>query len=86
MGSDSQNLFTFKDLEDQLRQFGKYGLIFAPILIAVMVSNSGDILDMDTIQEDSKANGLATLNEKTKILYKQRMSSAIQLVIRSGWA
>lgn len=85
LGSDPQKLFTFNDLVDQVQQFGKYGLIFSPILVGVMVSDSGDILDMDTISEDSKADGLATLNEKTKILLKERMSSVIQLAIKNGW-
>lgn len=85
MGSDPKKLFTFDDLEDQFRQFGKYGLIFAPILVAVMVSDSKDIIDMDSIKQDTKANGLVMLNEKTKILLKERMSSVIQLAIKSGW-
>lgn len=85
MGSDPQKLFTFNDLMGQFQQFGKYGLIFSPILVGVMVSDSGDILDMNSINEESKAAGLATLNEKTKILYKERMSSVIQLAIKKGW-
>lgn len=85
LGSDPQKLFTFSDLEDQFRQFGKYGLIFAPILVGVMVSDSTDIIDMDSIKHDSKVEGLAKLNEKTKVLLKKRMSSVIQLAIKSGW-
>lgn len=85
LGSDPEKLFTFSDLEDQFRQFGKYGLIFSPILVAVMVSESKDIIDMDSIKQDTKAEGLATLNRKTKILLKERMSSVIQLAIKSGW-
>ncbi len=84
MGSDPQNLFTYDDLEDQLRQFGTYGLIFSPILAGVMVSDSKDIIDLDTLKQDTKADGLATLNDQTKILLKERMSSAIQLIIKWG--
>lgn len=85
LGSDPRELFTFEDLQDQFQQFGKYGLIFAPILVGVMVSDSKDIIDMDSIKHDTEANGLVTLNEKTKILLKERMSSVIQLAINSGW-
>lgn len=85
LGSDPKKLFTFDDLEDQFRQFGKFGLIFSPILVGVMVSDSKDIIDMDSIKSDSQVNGLATLNEKTKIMLKERMSSVIQLAIKNGW-
>lgn len=85
LGSDPQKLFTFNDLEDQFRRFGKYGLIFAPILIGVMVSESKDIIDMDSIKSDSEADGLVTLNERSKILLKNRMSSVIQMAIKWGW-
>lgn len=85
MGSDPAKLFAFQDLQDQFRQFGKYGLIFAPILAGVMVSDTEDIIDMDTIKQDTQANGLVELNEKTKILLKKRMSLVIQLAIKQGW-
>lgn len=85
LGSDPQKLFTLSDLEDQLRQFGKYGLIFSSMLVGVMVSASGDILDMDSINEDSKADGLVKLNDTTKIIFKERMSSVIQLAIKNEW-
>ncbi|KAJ6632705.1 hypothetical protein Bhyg_16078 [Pseudolycoriella hygida] len=85
LGSDPQKLFTFDDLEDQFRQFGDYGLIFASILIGVMVSDAEDIIDMDLVKDDTKANGLATLNDDTKMLLKERISSVIQLAIKAGW-
>lgn len=55
------------------------------MLVGVMVSDSNDIIDMDSIKHDTKADGHVKLNEKTKILYKERMSSVIQLAIKSGW-
>lgn len=85
LGSDPEKLFTFNDLEDQFRQFGKFGLIFSPILVGVMVSDPKDIIDMDSIKDDTNADGLAKLNGQTKILLKERMSSVIQLAIKSGW-
>ncbi|XP_037052174.1 uncharacterized protein LOC119085779 [Bradysia coprophila] len=85
MGSDPNKLFTFNDLQDQFRQFGKYGLIFTPILAGVMVSESKDIIDMDSIKQDTAVAGLAVLNQKTKMLLKNRMSSVIQLAIEQKW-
>lgn len=85
LGSEPHKLFTFDDLEDQFRQFGKFGLIMSPILAGVMVSESKDIIDLDSLKQDTKGDSLAKLNEKTRILLKERMSSVIQLAIKNGW-
>ncbi len=62
LGSDPEKLFSFNDLQGELKRYGRFGLLLAPILLQIITSNPSDIPDMDEFAEDM-ANNKKTLDE-----------------------
>lgn len=92
--SDPEKLFTFGELEAQLKPFGTYGVIEAPLTISLMVADSANIADMESFAENVKegdsespeGNQLAHLSQKTEELYKQRLTDVLEDARKYGWS
>lgn len=86
LGSDPNDWFTFDDLVEQMKVVGKYGILMAPTLLEVLVSDPKNIVDLDGITKDSKpVIEFATLDASESKLYKERLSDVIKDAIRLGW-
>lgn len=57
-GSDATKLFTLNDCYDQLKKYGKYGLLMAPMLLQVITADPKDIPDIDEMAEEMKKNAI----------------------------
>ncbi|XP_026472445.1 uncharacterized protein LOC113376659 [Ctenocephalides felis] len=83
LGSDSNKLFTYEALQEQLKTFSKYSLGMAIYDLPNMIANAEDIKDLDEMAESLDNNDTLTmesfdsLNEKTEPLYKARMHDVI---------
>lgn len=53
LGGNAENQFSFAELQKQLKTFGIYGLILAPVLIQVVTVKADDLPDMDSMTEDN---------------------------------
>lgn len=90
-GSDPEKLFTFGDLEQQLKQFSAYGLTVAPFVQAVMVSSGENIADMgeytDALSQDNEQNSesVVKFDENSGPVFTERMGGVIDDVVRLGW-
>lgn len=88
LGSNPEKLFTFKDLLDQLKKFGQYGLISASMVLHLMTTKTEDNPDMDEIAERIKrgeiVDGYMGVKEANSA-YKSRMSDVIRDVVRLGY-
>lgn len=90
---DDRPLLTFAQLEQQLREFGKYGVLMAPLLLQVMVSEGSQIVDMDAAalemsQPDHDADkemDLAVFDERSLAKYRERLGDVIDDAQRLGW-
>lgn len=86
-------LLTFAQLEQQLREFGKYGVLMAPILLQVIVSEGSQIIDMDAAAiemsrpdyDASKEVKLVVFDEQTLAKYRERLGDVIDDAQRLGW-
>lgn len=86
LGSDPDKWFTLDDLIDQLKAVGKFGVLMAPSLLQIMVSDPKNIIDMDGITKDTKGvTEFATLDESSSSLLKERLSDVIKDAIRFEW-
>lgn len=47
LGSDPEKLFTYSDLTVQLRQFGKFGLVFGLVVIQFFFCSLDNVLDLE---------------------------------------
>lgn len=85
LGSDPKKLFPFDELKSQLKQFGVYGVIMTPILLQVIVSDPKNIVDMNSIDENTTDLDLATIDDSSKIIFRERVSDALQDAMKLGW-
>lgn len=90
-GSDPDKLMTIADLHDQMRRFGCFGVIMAPILLQVIVADSSSYGDLDEmahgLNSDQKQSNVkfANFNAKSLETYRRRMADIIDDAQRYGW-
>lgn len=87
-GSDPDKLFTFADLQAQLKKFGVYGAVFAPLLLSILVSDPKNIASMDELAEnmdDDKPKHMATLDAFSEIAFKDRLRDVLADARTYGW-
>lgn len=85
LGSDPEKLFSFNDLLGELKRFGRFGLLFAPVMLQFITSKASDIPDMDEFAEDIK-NNTKTMDESIQAFtssstldeYNQRVRDVIK--------
>lgn len=51
LGSDPNKLYTFENLEMQLRKYGEFALVCGPMIIQIKVANAKDIGNLDDYSE-----------------------------------
>lgn len=91
-GSDSTKLFTFDDFQEQLKLYGKYALLMAPMLLDIITADPKDIPDLDVMAEQMSDNTNIAENMETfmnmmgkPLLYNVRMRDVIKDVIAYGY-
>lgn len=92
-GSRAEELFTFEDLQAQLKQFGRYGVIRAPILLQIIISDPSNLVDMDALADGGSgsestqvaAGGMAQFDERSMVVFRQRVSDVLADAKRWGW-
>lgn len=79
VGSDAEKLFKFSDLQDQLRKFGRYGLIMSPMVIMISMAKPENIPDMDKVADDQQnADNFDGMKKTDDLGYKKRMADVIR--------
>lgn len=87
-GSEPNKLFTFAQLQAQLKEFGEYGVVFAPMLLSVLVSEPKNIVNMDELAETMDGDTpklMATLDASSEIAFKQRLKDVLADARTYGW-
>lgn len=51
LGSDPDKLYTYENFENQLRKFGRYALLCAPLIIGITVAGPNDVSNLDEYAE-----------------------------------
>jgi Ecdysteroid kinase-like family len=89
LGSDAPNIYRWTDFQDQLRKFGRFGLVMAIMLVQLIVAEAQDLPDMDQVANDMANNKdidmLQGSNEKTDRVYNKRMRGVINDIVRLGY-
>lgn len=85
-GSDPESLFSFENLQDQLKEFGHYGVTMAPMLLSIIVNDPSNLVQMDDFAESSdEKKTMAKFDDKSKGLYISRVTDVISDAKRYGW-
>ncbi len=90
LGSDASKLFTFDDLQDQLKKFGCYALIIAPMLLHILTTKPDDIPDLDNLAEEYKDKSVeegmkAFMTDSAIDKFNARIRDVVQDIIRLGY-
>lgn len=86
LGSDPNIWFTLDDLVAQLKTVGRYGLIVAASTIQVELADPQNVCDLNDVKDASQTpTDLATLDELTSNIFKERISDAVKYAKRFGW-
>ncbi|XP_055321909.1 uncharacterized protein LOC129577979 [Sitodiplosis mosellana] len=91
LGSNPDELFTFDDLQSELKRCGNYALMLAPMLIQISQANSSEVTNLDEMcdkmAEGENANqGLVTgLTEHGQAEYERRLNDVVEDVVRLGY-
>lgn len=52
LGSDPNKLFTYADLESQLKKFGRFAFFWGPMFTQINLADSDNIPDLDELSEE----------------------------------
>lgn len=83
LDSDAERLFSYAEFRRQWRQFGKYGVLIAPMLLQVITAAPEDLPDMDQMADEREANGgemesQMFVSKRTEHVYQKRMSDVLR--------
>lgn len=87
LGSDPAKLFPFDALQDQLRQFGRFGMITATMLLPMLTTAAEAIPDLDELAETFQ-NVPPTENSvfiSDKVAFNKRMRDVVVDMDRLGY-
>lgn len=90
LGSDANKLFSYDDLQDQLKKFGSYALIIAPMLLNIITAKPDDIPDLDALAEEFKdktpEEGIkAFMNDASVDKFHARIRDVVEDILRLGY-
>lgn len=90
LGSNPDELFTFDDLQSELKRCGNYALMLAPMLIQISQASSSEITNLDDMcdkmAEGENGNGLVSgLTESGQAEYVRRLNDVVEDVVRLGY-
>lgn len=91
-GSDVERLLPFAELQKQLRQFGRYGVVMAPLLLQAIVSNAETVVDMDELavelskpKADQKQVDFVRFDPDSVAKFTKRLGDVIDDAKLYGW-
>lgn len=89
LGSNPTKLFTYQDLQSELRKFGEYVLLCAPMIIRIKIANTEDVRDLveysDAIETDSTLDLFREFDETTQIEYSRLVNEVVDDLLQYGY-
>lgn len=91
-GSDVERLMPLAEFQNQLKTYGRYGLVMAPLLLQVIVSDPSSVVDMDEAalelskpEAERKKLEFTKFSEESLAVYRQRLGDVIDDAKKFGW-
>lgn len=87
LGSNPEEVFPYKALEDQLRKFGKFGLAIASMLVPLLMSGA----NADTLADDlngspnNSPNNSSNTESGLSDVIKKRLRDIVSDMYRLGY-
>lgn len=87
LGSNPDNLFTFENLQDEMKGCGNSALFFAPAVIAVSIDgilNFKESFDKITNRE-SEQNSVCDTKTESQLQYSERLEGLLDDIVNFGY-
>lgn len=91
-GSDPDRLFSYEAFIGSLRTYGNFGVLEAPLTVALMVADSDNVADIDqmaaqagTVAEEEETGHFVHLNARTEVAYRKRLEAVLDDAREYGW-
>lgn len=88
LGGNPDNLFTFQNLLQQLKKFGKFGVLFSTLLLQIILRESSELPDMDQMAQSLKDDVNTKFDfssDKSYQVYKTRISDVLRDAFDYGY-
>lgn len=89
LGSNPDKLFTYKDLQDELKKFAQLAVFCAPMIIQIRVANAKDVRDLDeysdAIENGEDADLLNEFDENTQAIFSKLINEFISDLFDYGY-
>lgn len=84
LGSDPEKLISFADLQNQLKKFGKYGLMIGLLTLPLVIPDANEIPGMEIEPENEDDDTPAPYSEAIQAIYHRRVNDFVADVIHLG--
>lgn len=88
LGGNPENLFTFKNLLEQLKKFGKFGVLMSTLLLQIILRESSELPDMDKLAQNFKDDPNTKFDFTSDIsyqIYKTRIGDVLRDAFNYGY-
>lgn len=87
LGGDTETQFPFEALLDQLKKFGRFGVIMSFVMVPLLLTKIEDLPDLDDFIKETKDKPRSFLQQfsKTDVGYKQKMNEILTDAMRYGY-
>lgn len=89
LGSDPEQLFSFDDLQSELKRFGRFAFLISPLMVRIMLADPKDIRnydDMKNTEEElktQKTHGFSSV--EVEKAYAERINDVIGDLFSYGY-
>lgn len=90
LGSNPDELFTFENLQDELKTVGTFALLLAPIVLQACHADPSNVPNLDemfdrTATEGTRIELISDLNAEAQLKCGQRLSDVIEDILKFGY-
>lgn len=91
LGSDPKKILTVDDFHNQMKKYGNFGLVMAPIVIQTVLTNPEQLMDWDRFTEDLAKETVdgttvtTSFDDSTQVIYKKRIADVITDIADLGY-
>lgn len=89
LGSDPKKLYSFENLQAQLRKYGEFALLCGPMIIQIKVANAKDIGNLDEyaelVENGIEADLVNKYDEETQMEYSTLINDLVTDLVNYGY-
>lgn len=90
LGSNPSELFTFGNLNDEMKKYGNYALMLAPLIIQVSQAESSEISKLDemfdkAVKGERHLELVTSLSENGQLEFDRRLNEVFEDIVNLGY-